>query len=244
VWNIGAEGQYVMGAVFAAGMALTADSNSSAWMVVAVLLGLLGGILVAGRGQQLRKKGVDSVLKGVLMGIVAVPSLVLGPLLLLVFAIWLGWLPLGGNGAGVLSLILPSVTLGLGMGAALAGLLAESIEEELGRDYVRTVTAKGGSVGRAWGHVLANSLIPFTILMCLQMGVVLTGVVLTEVVFGWPGVGSLLVALLHAAFTGAGGRAEYVAAPAYGADGHGYFGAVGSWQGRVDAFLRQTGAKR
>ena len=49
---------------------------------------------------------------------------------------------------------------------------------------------------------------------------------------------------MHAAFTGAGGRAEYVAAPAYGADGHGYFGAVGSWQGRVDAFLRQTGAKR
>jgi len=83
------------------------------------------------------------------------------------------------------------------VGAVMARMLAESLKEEMHKDYVRTAHAKGSHVGRVRWHVLRNALLPTVQIIFLQMGMLLTGAVLTEAVFGWPGLGHLLVEALH-----------------------------------------------
>lgn len=165
-------------------------------MAVAVAVGGVAGTAVAllhSRGRQRQARGLDHTL----LALLATPTFCLGPLLMLVFAVWLGWLPVSGFGGGM-SLVLPALTLGVGMGAHLARLLAASLEGELQADYVRTARAKGAGFRRRLAHhALRNALVPVVIVFCLQLGMVLTGTVLTEAVFGWPGLGSLLVEALH-----------------------------------------------
>ncbi|MCP5404686.1 MAG: ABC transporter permease [Pseudomonadaceae bacterium] len=170
-------------------------------MAVAVAVGGVAGTWVAVLASGIRRKAHDARLAvwldRLLLALLATPTFCLGPLLMLVFAIWLGWLPVSGFG-GVASLILPALTLGVGMGAHLARLLSASLQEELAADYLRTARAKGASGSRRlWHHALRNALVPVVIIFCLQLGMVLTGTVLTEAVFGWPGLGSLLVEALH-----------------------------------------------
>jgi ABC-type dipeptide/oligopeptide/nickel transport system permease component len=99
---------------------------------------------------------------------------------------------------GLASLVLPALTLGLGMGAVLARLLAATLAEERRKAYGLTVAAKGGGMRELLRHWLRNALGPVVLVFCLQLGMVLTGTVLTEAVFGWPGIGNLLVESLNA----------------------------------------------
>lgn len=123
----------------------------------------------------------------------AVPSFWLGPLLILVFALWLGWLPVGGT-QGTGALVLPALTLGLGMAAFLARMLRTALLEVAAEDYVRTARAKGLSEPAVWlRHLLANAALPLATALGLQLGGLLGGAVITETVFGWPGLGLLTV---------------------------------------------------
>jgi peptide/nickel transport system permease protein len=165
-------------------------------MLVALALGIAAGTATA-RANRRTRATADMAL----LALLATPTFCLGPLLILIFAVKFGWLPVSGwqgGWAGALSLILPALTLGLGLGAHLARLVAASLHHELTADYVRTARAKGADEHRTLAHhALRNALVPVVIVFCLQLGMVLTGTVLTEAVFGWPGLGSLLVEALH-----------------------------------------------
>jgi peptide/nickel transport system permease protein len=119
-------------------------------------------------------------------------------MLILVFSLWLGWTPVSGN-ESPLGLVLPAVTLGTAMGAILARMVRASMLEVLAEDYVRTARAKGVPELRIlWGHAMRNAWLPVLTLIGLQLGGLLGGAVITETVFAWPGVGSLLVESIQA----------------------------------------------
>jgi len=156
---------------------------------LALLLALPLGVLAARH----RGSPLDSGAMGLSLVGISIPNFWLGPLLILVFSLWLGWTPVSGR-EGPASLILPALTLGTGMAAILARMVRGSILEVLGEDYVRTARAKGLSERRVlWGHALRNAWLPILTLIGLQLGGLLGGAVITETVFAWPGVGSLLV---------------------------------------------------
>lgn len=155
----------------------------------AVFFSLPLGILAAVN----KDKPADrSVLLFSLFGI-SIPSFYLGPILALVFAVWLDWFPISGrelNG----SIVLPSLTLGLAMAALLTRFTRASLLEVLHKDYVRTAYAKGLSrMVVIVKHAFRTALIPVVTILGLQLGTLLTGAVVTEKVFSWPGVGTLLL---------------------------------------------------
>lgn len=122
-----------------------------------------------------------------------IPSFVLGLVLVLVFAVRLGWLPSGGQD-GPLSAVLPVVTLGVGGAAVLARFTRSAMLEVLGQPYIRTALAKGvpwRAVVR--GHALPNAAIPTVTIVGFMVGSLIAGAVVVESVFSWPGVGRLLV---------------------------------------------------
>jgi peptide/nickel transport system permease protein len=123
----------------------------------------------------------------------AIPSFILALVLVLIFAVTLGWLPSGGQG-GVEHMILPVITMGIGGAAALARFTRSAMLEVLGRPYIRTASAKGlpwASVVR--GHALPNAAIPTVTLIGFLVGSLIAGAVVVESVFSWPGVGRMLV---------------------------------------------------
>jgi ABC-type dipeptide/oligopeptide/nickel transport system permease component len=123
----------------------------------------------------------------------SIPNFWLGPLLILLFSLWLGWTPVSGRDTA-LSLVLPALTLGTSLAAVLARMVRSSLLEVLGEDFIRTGRAKGLSEGRVlWRHALGNAWLPVLTLVGLQLGNLLGGAVITETVFDWPGLGSLLV---------------------------------------------------
>ncbi len=162
---------------------------TAAALVLALLLAIPLGVMAA-RGQG----GVlDSGAMGLSLIGISIPNFWLGPLLIMVFSLWLGWTPVSGRD-GLSSLILPAVTLGTGLAAVLARMVRSSLLEVLGEDYVRTARAKGLSENLVlWRHALGNAWLPVLTLLGLQLGGLLGGAVITETVFAWPGVGSLLV---------------------------------------------------
>jgi peptide/nickel transport system permease protein len=122
---------------------------------------------------------------------VSIPNFWLGPLLILVFSLWLGWFPVSGR-EGVGSVVLPAVTLGTGLAAVLSRMVRSSLLEVLGEDYIRTAWAKGLPPHRViLHHGLRNALLPVITLLGLQLGALLAGAVITETVFSWPGIGLL-----------------------------------------------------
>jgi ABC-type dipeptide/oligopeptide/nickel transport system permease component len=126
------------------------------------------------------------------------PTVWLGPLLVLVFAIRLGWLPVSGRG-DVTHLVLPAATLGLGMAAILIRLTRAAMISALGEDHVRTARAKGAPEWRVVAlHALRNALAPVVTVAGLQTGALLAGTVLTETIFAWPGLGRLVVQAIEA----------------------------------------------
>ena len=124
---------------------------------------------------------------------VSIPNFWLGPLLALVFGVELGWLPVSGRGT-LAHLIMPAASLGTGLAAILARMTRATLLEELREQYVIAARARGASKTRAiLAHAFRNSLIPVVTLVGLQFGVVLTGAVITETIFAWPGIGRLLI---------------------------------------------------
>ncbi len=162
---------------------------ASAALLTALLLALPLGILAALK----RGQGWDWGAMGFSMLGAAIPNFWLGPLLILLFSLWLGWTPVSGRD-GISSLILPALTLGTSLAAILARMVRSSLLEVLGEDFVRTARAKGLSEWRVvWHHALRNAWLPVLTLIGLQLGALLGGAVVTEVVFDWPGIGSLLI---------------------------------------------------
>ena len=158
-------------------------------MAVAIVIALPLGIIAAvWRGTAIDYTAMTLSLVGI-----SVPNFWLGPLLAIVFAVELGWLPVGGRGT-LAHLVLPAATLGAALAAILARMTRASLLEELREPYVLAARAKGVSRARAvLHHALRNSLIPIVTILGLQFGVVLTGAVITETIFAWPGIGRLLI---------------------------------------------------
>ena len=123
----------------------------------------------------------------------SMPNFWLGPLLMILFSIQLGWMPVSGRG-GLLHVILPALTLGLGMAAILTRILRASLLQVTREDFVRTARAKGLSENQVWlKHTLRNALLSVVTIMSLQFGGLLAGSMITETVFSWPGIGRLTV---------------------------------------------------
>jgi peptide/nickel transport system permease protein len=158
-------------------------------MGVAVLVALPLGIVAAvWRGTAIDVGAMTLSLLGI-----SIPNFWLGPLLAIVFAVQLGWLPVGGSGTPA-HLVLPAVTLGAALAAILARMTRASLLEELSEPYVLAARARGVSRARAvLHHAFRNSLIPIVTILGLQFGAVLTGAVITETIFAWPGIGRLLI---------------------------------------------------
>jgi ABC-type dipeptide/oligopeptide/nickel transport system permease component len=118
--------------------------------------------------------------------------------LILVFSIQLGWLPVSGRG-GPQNLILPAVTLGAALAAILTRMVRSSMIEELSSDYVRTARAKGLPESAVlFRHAFRNALIPIVTILGLQFGTLLAGTIITESIFSWPGIGRLTVQAIQA----------------------------------------------
>ncbi len=128
----------------------------------------------------------------------SVPNFALGPILILVFSVILGWLPVSGRG-GPAHLILPAITLGATLAAILTRMVRISVIEELSSDYVRTARAKGLSpTAVLFRHAFRNALIPILTILGLQFGTLLAGAIVTETIFSWPGIGRLAVQAIGA----------------------------------------------
>jgi len=158
-------------------------------LVVCTLIAIPAGLLAAGR----RGTATDhSVGVFTLLGL-SVPNFALGPVLMLVFSVILGWLPVSGRG-GAAHVVLPAITLGAGLAAILTRMVRTSVIEELSSDYVRTARAKGLSEFQVlFRHAFRNALIPTLTILGLQFGTLLAGAIVTETIFSWPGIGRLAV---------------------------------------------------
>jgi ABC-type dipeptide/oligopeptide/nickel transport system permease component len=158
-------------------------------MVVALSVAIpLGVVAAVWRGTVVDHAATVLSLAGVSM-----PGFWLGPLLAIIFGVELGWLPVSGRG-GLEHIILPAVSLGAALSAVLSRMTRATLTDQLAEPYVVAARARGASTGRAvLLHAFRNSLIPIVTLAGLQVGAVLTGAVITETIFAWPGVGRLLV---------------------------------------------------
>jgi ABC-type dipeptide/oligopeptide/nickel transport system permease component len=163
-------------------------------MAFATILGVGTGILTA----VYRETWIDNAVLVVSLLGISVPTFFLGLLLMLVFSVHLGWLPLTGSGT-LAHLVLPAVALGAANAAIISRMTRSSLVEVLGQDYVRTARAKGLAeqvvINR---HALRNALIPVVTVIGLQTGYLLGGAVVTETVFAWPGIGRLIVQSINA----------------------------------------------
>ncbi len=162
-------------------------------LVVAVLAAFPLGMIAAVR----RGKPVDKASMTLAMLTAALPTFWLGPVFIVTFSVNLDWFPVSGR-EGPESLVLPAITLGLGMAALLSRMLRASLGDALGQEYIRTARAKGVHPLRLVGvHGLRNALIPVITIIGLQFGALLSGAVITETIFSWPGIGRLLITAIQ-----------------------------------------------
>ncbi|MEO8033085.1 MAG: nickel ABC transporter permease [Acidobacteriota bacterium] len=155
-------------------------------LLVAFPLGMISAIY--------RNSWIDNVARFFALIGVSMPSFWFGPLLIIAFAINHTWFPVSGRDQGLRSLVLPSVTMGLALAAILTRMIRVSVAEELGQLYVTTAIAKGVTRTRAiFRHALKNAMIPVITVLALQFGSLLTGAIITEQIFSWPGLGRLLI---------------------------------------------------
>jgi ABC-type dipeptide/oligopeptide/nickel transport system permease component len=158
-------------------------------LLVCTLISIPAGILAAAK----RGTSTDHAV-GVftLLGL-SMPNFALGPLLILIFSVRFGWLPVSGRGTWA-NLVLPAITLGAALAAILTRMVRAAVMEELSSDYVRTARAKGLSERAVlYKHAFRNALIPTLTIIGLQFGTLLAGAIITETIFAWPGVGRLTV---------------------------------------------------
>jgi ABC-type dipeptide/oligopeptide/nickel transport system permease component len=158
-------------------------------LVVAVLLSIPAGVRSARKRNLWQDRWISLVS---LLGL-SFPNFALGPILILLFSIKLGWLPVSGSGSFA-NLVLPAITMGGALAAILTRMVRTSMLEELNQDYVRTARAKGLSETRVvYRHALRNALIPVITVLGLQFGALLAGTIVTETIFSWPGIGRLTI---------------------------------------------------
>jgi len=155
-------------------------------LLVAFPLGIISAIY--------RNSWIDNVARFFALIGVSMPSFWFGPLLIIAFAINHHWFPVSGRDEGIRSLVLPSLTMGLALAAILTRMIRVSLAEELTQLYVTTAIAKGATRAKAiFRHALKNALIPVITVLALQFGSLLTGAIITEQIFSWPGLGRLLI---------------------------------------------------
>jgi ABC-type dipeptide/oligopeptide/nickel transport system permease component len=163
-------------------------------LLICALIGIPAGVLAAHK----RGERTDHAVGVLTLFGLSVPNFALGPVLILLFSVALGWLPVSGRG-GVAHLILPAFTLGAALAAILTRMVRTSVIEELSADYVRTARSKGVSEsGVLFRHALRNALIPILTILGLQFGTLLAGTIVTESIFSWPGIGRLAVQAIGA----------------------------------------------
>jgi len=158
-------------------------------LLVAVLLSIPAGVRSARR----RNEWDDRTISVVSLFGLSFPNFALGPILILLFSIKMGWLPVSGSGS-IANLVLPAITMGGALAAILTRMVRTSMLEELNQDYVRTARAKGLSETRVvYRHALRNAMIPVITVLGLQFGALLAGAIVTEKIFSWPGIGRLTI---------------------------------------------------
>ena len=161
--------------------------------ILSLLIGLSIGIPLGIYAALKANHWQDFVVTIVSVRLSAMPAFWLGPMPMLIFAVWLGWLPVSGMESDR-SIILPAITLGFGLSAILTRMTRTSLLEVLNDDYIRTARAKGLSERTVIiRHALRAALLPIITIVGLQMGSLLAGTVITETVFSWDGIGRLLV---------------------------------------------------
>ncbi|MFI5366446.1 MAG: nickel ABC transporter permease [Candidatus Binatia bacterium] len=160
---------------------------AGAALLVALLIAIPLGLVAAARP----RSTADAVCRGVAVLGASIPNFWLGPLLILIFAIGLEWTPVSGRGS-LAHLVLPALTLGLGMAAVMTRMLRATLLDRLGDDYIRTAYAKGAGAARVFlKHALRNAALPVVSVLGLQAGALLAGTIITETIFSWPGIGRL-----------------------------------------------------
>jgi ABC-type dipeptide/oligopeptide/nickel transport system permease component len=165
---------------------------TAAALLVALALSFPAGVISAVR----RDRWQDRTLSVVSLLGLSFPGFALGPILILIVSIKLGWLPVSGAGS-ISHLILPAITMGAALAAILTRMIRTAMLEELGQDYIRTARAKGLPERTVvYKHALRNALIPVITLVGLQFGALLAGAIVTETIFSWPGVGRLTVSAI------------------------------------------------
>src|SRR6266404_1479030 len=158
-------------------------------LLVAILISIPAGV----RSAQRRGRWDDKLLSVVSLFGLSFPNFALGPILILFFAIKLGWLPVSGSGT-LAHLVLPAVTMGGALAAILTRMVRTSLLEELSHDYIRTARAKGlPEQTVVYRHALRNAMIPIITVLGLQFGALLAGAIVTETIFSWPGIGRLTI---------------------------------------------------
>jgi len=163
-------------------------------LFVCAAIGIPAGIFAA----EYRGTAADHAVGFFTLFGLSVPNFALGPVLILIFSVILGWLPVSGRG-GISHLILPSITLGAALAAILTRMVRTSVIEELSSDYVRTARAKGLAESSVlFHHAFRNALIPILTILGLQFGILLAGTIVTESIFSWPGIGRLAVQAIDA----------------------------------------------
>jgi len=162
---------------------------SIASLFIAILIALPLGILAAVYKDSIWDRlAMVSAMFGV-----SIPNFVMGPLLILIFALWLGWFPVSGK-EGWSSLTLPALTLGTALAAILSRMVRASMLEVIQEDYIRAARARGLSEFRILGvHALRNAALPVITILGMQLGALLAGAVITETIFSWPGIGQLMI---------------------------------------------------
>lgn len=162
---------------------------SLASLVVALLIAVPIGIYSAVyKGSILDKSTIFLATLGI-----SIPNFVMGPLLILIFSLWLGWLPVSGND-GLSSLVLPALTLGSALAAILSRMIRSSMLETMQQDYIRSARARGLSEFKVLVfHALRNAALPVVTILGMQFGTLLAGAVITETIFSWPGIGQLMI---------------------------------------------------
>ena len=154
-------------------------------LMIAIPLGTIAALNVGTRW--------DSLASSISLLGVSIPNFLFGPLLIIVFSIWLAWLPTSGNDSAP-AIILPALTLGASLAAILARMIRASLLDVLGEEYVIAARARGLSVMSVLiRHVYPNAALPVLTIVGLQLGALLGGAVITEIIFAWPGVGQLLI---------------------------------------------------
>ena len=162
-------------------------------MVVTILVAMpLGLIAAVSKGTWIDQGAMIFSLLGV-----SIPNFWLGPMLILLFSIHFDLLPVNERG-GLEHLILPALTLGTSLASILARITRSSVVETLQAEYIRTARSKGISELRIlFRHALRNALIPIITVIGLQVGVLLSGAIITEAIFDWPGLGNLLISAIN-----------------------------------------------